>query len=128
MSTESQTKYGSPPTKSGYKRLFRLMREDLERVADPAPKQIRYLIKHRVDADRFALDLYDGVVMMDQFVEQGLMTQAQAELIRAIDRKFDEMSGEENAHLWDDEAIENGPEWQEVRRLAAAALAELDKP
>jgi len=127
VSTESRTKYVGLPTKSGYKRLFGLLRKALERLAWLAPKQIAYLIKHRVDADDFALDHYEGVLMLDQFLEQGLLPPSAAEKIRAVDRKLDEMSGAHNAHLWDDEALRNSPEWQDVRRLASAALAELDK-
>jgi len=56
VSTESRTKYVGLPTKSGYKRLFGLLRKALERLAWLAPKQIAYLIKHRVDVDDFALD------------------------------------------------------------------------
>jgi len=42
--------------------------------------------------------------------------------VRALDRKLVEMSGKENASLWEPEAL-RGPEWAEVRTLAGEALA-----
>jgi hypothetical protein len=38
--------------------------------------------------------------------------------------RLDEMSGRANARLWEPEAL-HGPEWEEVRRLAAEALSAL---
>lgn len=105
------------------------MYEALEHLAAPAPEQVAYLRKlgSAPCADELALELNDEVVMVPQFVGEGLLSHRQAELVQAVDEKLDEMSGMHQAHLWDEDALLGRPEWEEVRRLAAAALAELDK-
>lgn len=40
----------------------------------------------------------------------------------SLDRRLDEMSGEENAELWNDDALRNHPDWEEVRRQARGIL------
>lgn len=101
------------------------MLDALERLAAPAPEQIRYLNTHQVDSDELALEHREGVLMLEQFIEQGLLTSHQAALVHAVDRKLDEMSGAHQSNLWDDEALETSPEWLEVRRLASAAMSGL---
>jgi hypothetical protein len=43
-----------------------------------------------------------------------------------LDKKPDEMSGEENAALWKADALKGHP-WVAVRQIASEALAELDQ-
>lgn len=59
-------------------------------------------------------------------MENGLVSQEQAEAIRLVDQLLDRMSGEENSSLWDFKALRTSPEWAEVRKLARAALATLE--
>lgn len=46
--------------------------------------------------------------------------------VRVLDCQLDEMSGQEHAELWEGDAL-HGPEWAEVRALAADALAVLGR-
>jgi hypothetical protein len=67
--------------------------------------------------DELALELDDVARASEAWTSA-----AQREGVRALSRKLDEMSGKQNARLWEPEAL-RGPEWAEVRRLARKALA-----
>ena len=104
-----------------------MMVEAVERLAAPADQQVAYLKRLGTApcADELALELNYIVAMLDQFVAQGLLSPVQASAIQAVDQKLDQMSGSQNDELWWEEALHRRPEWAEVRRLAATALAEL---
>jgi hypothetical protein len=67
--------------------------------------------------DELALELDDVARASEAWAPPTLQDR-----VRTLDRKLDEMSGEENASLWKPDAL-HGPEWAEVRKLAREALA-----
>jgi hypothetical protein len=99
----------------------------LERLAAPAPAQLDHLaaLGSADLADELALEL-DSV--LEAFLalgpEGGVSSEAGARL-KALDDKFDQISGEANAHLWEPDAVRDAPEWREVRELASRALRAL---
>jgi hypothetical protein len=55
-------------------------------------------------------------------VDAPQLTNEQRSCLIALDRRFDEMSGEENAHLWTEDALRCRPEWDEAREEARKIL------
>jgi hypothetical protein len=96
-----------------------LLLDALKNLSADAEAQERYLrqIGAWPSLDELALELDDVARASDAWAPQALRDQ-----LRALSRKLDEMSGEENASLWEPEAL-HGPEWAEVRSLARQALA-----
>ncbi len=50
------------------------------------------------------------------------LTNEQRSCLIALNRRLDEMSGEENADLWTEDALRCRPEWEEVREDARRIL------
>jgi DNA-binding MarR family transcriptional regulator len=98
------------------------------RLSWSSDRQIEYLRHKRLLplADELALELADVSILVPQLVEQGLLTQEQSEAIRRLDEFLTRMSGEENAHLWTEEALVRDEAWVTVRELAASALETMD--
>jgi hypothetical protein len=105
-------------------------RQALAILAASPEEQIVYLQDLGVgdSADELALELHEGVLMLDQLRDNYLVRDEQSEAIVAVDRKLAEMSGTGRAHLWTWGALERSKEWTEVRELASEALSRLNKP
>jgi hypothetical protein len=104
-------------------------KQSLERVlvnlAAPAERQIDYLqgLGLAPAADELALEFDDGVVgRVDAAVSEGLLSPRTAETVKAVDQALLRMSGDANSILWNFEALESRPEWEEIRQLALVAL------
>lgn len=102
-----------------------MVRTALAHLSLPADEQIRYLVDQRVGADELALELNDVVDLLSELVQRGYVSRAAADLITAIDARFDAMSGSEHAHRWTDQALAQSAEWEEIRSLARAAVREM---
>lgn len=50
------------------------------------------------------------------------LTDQQRSALIALDKRLDEMSGEEHAELWSEDALRSRPEWDEVRDEAREIL------
>ena len=48
--------------------------------------------------------------------------------VDAIDSHLERMSGEDNAHLWTDQAVKESLEWKELRKVASDACRMLGIP
>lgn len=96
-----------------------MLRAALEHLAADAQGQERYLRELGTwpSLDELALDLGDVAEASETWSRPVLR-----ERVRLLSQKLDAMSGEANAKLWEPEAL-HGPEWAEVRGLAADALA-----
>ena len=96
----------------------------LTRLADSADAQVKYLKDLGVYplVDELALEMNDVVGLLELLARDGLLTEDQANAIRSVDRKLDQMSGEENAALWTPQSLQSSPEWAEVRSLAKRAI------
>jgi hypothetical protein len=64
------------------------------------------------------------------FVEgfEVLPTEAQLVALQAVDSKLAAMVGEKDATLWSERSRRQDPVWQDVRRLASAAIHAFDWP
>jgi hypothetical protein len=95
-----------------------LLGEALERLAGDAEEQEQYLraIGTWPSLDELALELDDVSGASEGWVSPELRA-----CVRLLDEKLDGMSGDEQAAMWEPEAL-TGPEWAEVRRLAADAV------
>jgi len=99
----------------------------LGRLAAPAEEQIDYLIQLGTYplADELALEFNYGAIMAPQLVEAGALNESQARILHDLDRMLKEMSGIENAPLWQADSL-RVPIWDEVRILAREALVGLN--
>ena len=107
--------------------FIQLIHSALEHLAWPAGEQIAYLVDLGTapQLDELALELDDAVQVLPQLVEREWLTQEQAAMITAVNNKLFEMSGAENAALWDAGALSTSREWTDVRSLAQNALRAL---
>jgi hypothetical protein len=93
----------------------------VKRLAAPADEQAAYLrrLGSYPALDELALE-FDDALAPARCASGG--SKAWQDGLRHIDAKLDSMSGEQNASLWDVDALD-GSEWAEVRDLARKALA-----
>jgi hypothetical protein len=90
----------------------------LERLASAAESQEAYLVQLGVapSNDELALEFDDAV---GGVTVEGTLR----EKLQAVSERLKAMSGAQNSHLWQTDALRTAPEWGEVRRLAREALA-----
>src|SRR5437763_2821271 len=88
--------------------LFQL-RKALQQAAVPAEKQIARL-KDFCVADEVADDVGNNILWVLQWPDAKLTDDQRSSLVE-LDSLLDRMSGQHNAHLWTDEALQSRPEW-----------------
>jgi hypothetical protein len=116
------------------------LREALELLAADAEAQIDWLVKVELhpnvsdaevraddlwNCDELALNLEDYTVRLPALLEDGLVSEANAARIQAVDRYLADRSGHDHPEFWTFGALRGSPEWEQVRRLASIALAAL---
>jgi len=72
--------------------------------------------------DELALELGDGVLLAQQFVEAGWLGVEVLPPLMALDALLTDMSGPENAPLWDVSSLESSPRWVDARERAKEVL------
>ena len=77
--------------------------------------------------DELAMDFEDSLRLIDQFKEQAHISENAIKSMHTLDAYLEEISGEENLHLWTDEALFEAKEWEHVRFLARRCLKGLDE-
>src|SRR2546428_9273959 len=90
-------------------------------LAAPASEQRAHLRGiGGVSVDELGLEFDDvsGAVL-----GSGVLSPRQARAISSLDRQLRLMSGQKNAALWTEDALEKSAHWDTIRRLAADALA-----
>lgn len=95
---------------------------ELKLVAAPAQTQIDYLREHRVSSDELALAFDDLFVLAHQAVGLGLISKAAYDALARLDAHFTAISGQQNAHLWTDEALQCAVVWRTARAMAQSCL------
>jgi hypothetical protein len=100
----------------------------LTRLALPASEQVHYLeeIGTAPNTDELALELDDFIPMLPTAVRDGTLSKGQALAIKKVSDYVDSFSGPENAALWETSELYSAPQWEELRRLSATALALLE--
>ena len=72
--------------------------------------------------DELALELGDGALLAPQFVEAGWLGADVLPPLQALDGLLSDMSGPENAELWDVSSLESSPLWAAARAQANEVL------
>jgi hypothetical protein len=75
--------------------------------------------------DELALEFDYGLGLVPTFVEREWISASALPLLTELDHQLNDMSGEQNARLWEPDAVTSRPEWHRVRALARAALTQL---
>jgi len=109
--------------------IFAGIRKSIEALAADGETALALMPKGSVRADELALDF-------DNFGRAALetlgyeLTDVQRESLLHIDRLLSAMSGEQQSHLWTEEAVRTHRKWQEVRDAARRALVDFgwDEP
>ena len=96
----------------------------LELLASSAADQQEYLerLGSAPSVDELALELDDFVPMLPAAVRDGVLSEYQAAAIRQVSELTTSFSGAENAALWRVDQLASAWQWNEVRKLAQAAL------
>ena len=94
-------------------------------LALPANEQLAILeaAGDSLAVDELALNYDDSFWIVGEAESQNELTQAELSALKSLDRQLDQMSGEANAGNWTIEALQVSDCWEEVRKLAAIALA-----
>jgi hypothetical protein len=96
----------------------------LERLSEPAPRQIQWLSERQLSlADELALEFDDVMPTVAELVELGVVAQSAEAALHAVDDSLEQLSEDESK--WDLNALTVDPEWAEVRHRAAEALRAL---
>jgi hypothetical protein len=98
------------------------LRETITVLCSDAQVQLAYLDSTGVPCgiDELALELNDLLGVANSLATAGIISAKAHDAVRAIDQKFEQMS--DDASLWTTEALTNTRQWDEIRRLANAAL------
>ncbi|MGH9961032.1 MAG: hypothetical protein ACREBC_28585, partial [Pyrinomonadaceae bacterium] len=93
-------------------------------LAADAEEQLNYLAKIGVAGgiDELALEFEDVAILAQSKLNQGQINEIQYQKICDLNQKLIDMSGEENAVLWTEEALRESDDWKAVRRLARNCL------
>ena len=76
--------------------------------------------------DELALELGDGALLAQQFVDAGWLGADVLSPLRALDALLKDMSGPDNASLWETSALDSLPQWAEVRERAKEVLGAIN--
>lgn len=96
----------------------------LERLSEPAPRQIQWLSERQLSlADELALEFDDVMPTVAELVELGVVAHSAEAALHAVDSSLEQLSEDESK--WDLNALTVDPEWAEVRHRAAEALRAL---
>jgi hypothetical protein len=113
-----------PETKA---RLFLRLKHSLQGLAVDAESQLTIHPPCTAQIDELALD-YDHWFLTCLSNYESELSTAQLAALRVIDRTLDRMSGMGNSELWTPEALRTSTKWENVRRLAHAALKAFNWP
>ncbi|GAB1822881.1 hypothetical protein [Herbidospora sp. RD11066] len=97
--------------------------ETLVMLAASADEQVAWLDRHGWSEDELALDFDWANGWVPHSVDE--LSPAFHELLRRIDDRLAEMSGQPNADKWTPEGLATDPGWAEVRDLSGRALTEI---
>ena len=88
-------------------------------LAENPDEQLRYLslLGNLLLTDELAIQFGDSVLLLNQVVDAGLISEETAGVLRAINEKLEAISGPSKARYWTPEALRS-VEWTEVRQLS----------
>lgn len=96
-------------------------------LALPAERQVEWLAARGgpVSGEGLVVDVYETGRQMPLFARARWVTDRASEQVLELVRVLTDMSRPGQAHLWTRAALFDEPRWEEVRRLAAAVLAQV---
>jgi hypothetical protein len=103
---------------------FRELKWSLQALAFPASDQPGLFPQFAASPDQLALDFEHWASVVKETYEEELSS-AQLDALAAISRTLQTISGhaaEFEAELWTEEAVRSSSHWDDIRRVAAAAL------
>ena len=115
---------------------YQMLREAVANLAAPAEEQVAYLDRIFVPLtgggsaagygnDELALELEDIAPATADMMDFGEITAEEVEAVKAIDLLIAQYQQEHDPVFWRREALFDDPRWQNVREVAAQALAQL---
>jgi hypothetical protein len=93
-------------------------------LALPASDQVSWIESLGVGlvVDELALELGDGALLARQFVDAGWLSLDVLPPLQALNALLEDMSGPENAPLWNVSSLDFSPRWAEARAQANEVL------
>lgn len=73
--------------------------------------------------DELALELGDGALLAPQFLEAGWLGADVIPPLHALNALLKDMSGPNNASLWDVSSLDSSPRWADAREQAKKVLS-----
>ncbi|AWI29594.1 hypothetical protein [Streptomyces tirandamycinicus] len=104
---------------------LRQLRASLERLSWPAERQLSHLQSLQVDVDELALEFDDAFRLVCGKVTKGRLPRLAVEATQPIDDILDRMANA-GAEIWRSDALEDSPEWAELRAQSSQALEALE--
>lgn len=99
----------------------------VQALALPSETQLHLFPDFVCKADELALDFCNGYETILNQLTPGLTTR-QIQVLNALDKLLNSISGENNSPLWTDDALRTDPSWAKVRDLAQEVLAAFGWP
>ena len=104
--------------------ILRQLKMALETLSLGPDDQLEYVRQLGTDVDELALEFDDIGGTRGKLLFEGSMRLDQSDAIAAVDRQLLSMT-RAGAARWTEEAVRNGEDWAELRRLAENALVRL---
>ena len=106
----------------------------LKNLSNTPSNQVKYLenlfhseLNDKSNIDELALEFHDDFLLAPIWLDNRKISPTIMESLRRIDSKLDQMSGQENMHLWTINALYTSREWEEVRMLSKSCLELFDE-
>ncbi len=107
--------------------LTRLVRETLVLLMAPAEAQLEWCASTGFPSEELYRDLCDTVWRASLLVERGVVSPATAELIEAVEARFEAGIAAHDIDLFEDQSLHDWDEWAQIRGMARIALVALEK-
>lgn len=104
-------------------RELRLLVQSLQALALSFDRQMSLFPAFVHVPDELALLFDDCMRLAESTPGYADLTELQREMLIALDRRLEELSGPDNARFWTTEALANNTVWQEIRARAAQLLS-----
>ena len=105
--------------------IDRLMKA-LSIISAPADRQVEYLKDlGGASVDELGLEFEDVWRQSGVILNSNGITQLQYNAIEALNKKFDQLSSDENENFWTEDALFKDNEWEKVRSLAKEIISSI---
>jgi hypothetical protein len=107
---------------------MKLLRDALTLLASPPRVQLEHLKALGVPEgiDELALEYDDIAASAESMFKEGELDNHQCNCVKQLNEFLAQFSGQNHADLWTPEALSSAPQWEQVRRMAADCLKQLE--